>query len=184
MLVQLEGEELQAFEFLRQRLVVHMEERKTYERLATIECVLEDVLEVINEVEEVILPAPAALDDTPPQVKDLVEKVNLETEEEPMEVGLIHVRKKNGKIRVCVDYRDLNKATPKDVYPMPVADMLIDAVVGHEMLSFMDGTAGYHQILVAKADRHKTTFHCPAFIGAFEYVVMPFGMKNVGATYQ
>ena len=88
MLTHLEGEELQGFEFLHQRLVVHMKEREAYERLATIECVPEDVLEVIDEEEEVILPVPAALDDTPPQVKDLVEKVNLGTEEEPMEVGL------------------------------------------------------------------------------------------------
>ncbi|KAL6192126.1 hypothetical protein ACLB2K_038513 [Fragaria x ananassa] len=98
--------------------------------------------------------------------------------------NIVPVRKKNGKIRVCVYYRDLNKATPKDVYPMLVADMLIDAVAGHEMLSFMDDTASYHQIPVVEADRHKTTFRCPAFIGAFEYVVLPFGLKNVGATYQ
>ncbi|XP_062013814.1 uncharacterized protein LOC133730196 [Rosa rugosa] len=90
----------------------------------------------------------------------------------------------NGKMRVCVDYRDLNLATPKDVYPMSVADMLVDAVAGHELLSFMDGTAGYHQIPVAEEDRHKTAFCCPGFAGVFEYVVMPFGLKNAGATYQ
>ncbi|KAL6133619.1 hypothetical protein ACLB2K_065853 [Fragaria x ananassa] len=67
---------------------------------------------------------------------------------------------------------------------MLVADMLIDAIAGHEMLSFMDGTAGYHQISVAEADRHKTTFRCPAFIRAFKYVVMPFGLTNTEATYQ
>ncbi|KAL6214014.1 hypothetical protein ACLB2K_013452 [Fragaria x ananassa] len=98
--------------------------------------------------------------------------------------NIVPVHKKNGKIRVCVDYRDLNKATPKDVYPMHVADMLIDAVTEHKMLSFMDGTSGYHQILVVEADKHKTAFWCPAFIRAFEYVVMPFGLKNAGATYQ
>ncbi|XP_040369471.1 uncharacterized protein LOC121051315 [Rosa chinensis] len=91
---------------------------------------------------------------------------------------------KNGKMRVCVDYRDLNLATPKDVYPMPVADMLVDAVVGHELLPFMDGTAGYHQIPVAEEDMHKTAFWCPGFGGIFEYVVMPFGLKNAGAIYQ
>ncbi|XP_024196156.1 uncharacterized protein LOC112199358 [Rosa chinensis] len=93
------------------------------------------------------------------------------------------VRKKNGKMRVCVDYRDLNKATPKDVYPKPVADMLVDAVAGHELLSFMDGTSSYHQIPVAEEDRHKTAFRCPGFAGVFEYVVMPFSLKNAGATY-
>ena len=98
--------------------------------------------------------------------------------------NVVPVRKKNGKMRVCVDYRDLNNATPKDIYPMPVADLLIDAAAGHEVLSFMDGTAGYHQIPVAEEDRHKTAFRCPGFAGAFEYVVMPFGLKNAGATYQ
>ncbi|XP_062020894.1 uncharacterized protein LOC133737331 [Rosa rugosa] len=62
--------------------------------------------------------------------------------------------------------------------------MLVDAVAGHELLSFMDGTAGYHQIPVAEEDRHKTAFRCPGFAGVFEYVVMPFGLKNAGATYQ
>ncbi|KAL6125688.1 hypothetical protein ACLB2K_073742 [Fragaria x ananassa] len=119
-------------------------------------CILDDVLEVIDEEQEVILPAPTALDDTPPQVKDLVEKVNLGTEEEPMEVGLIglspfadHTRGKAGATGTAAN-EDRNKATPKDVYPMLVVDMLIDAVTGHEMLSFMDGTAGYHQIPVAE----------------------------------
>ncbi|XP_004306016.1 PREDICTED: uncharacterized protein LOC101304797 [Fragaria vesca subsp. vesca] len=98
--------------------------------------------------------------------------------------NVVPVRKKNGKMRVCVDYRDLNNATPKDIYPMHVADLLIDAAAGHEVLSFMDGTAGYHQIPVAEEDLHKTAFRCLGFAGAFEYVVMPFGLKNAGATYQ
>ncbi|XP_024172208.1 uncharacterized protein LOC112178274 [Rosa chinensis] len=61
--------------------------------------------------------------------------------------------------------------------------MLIDVVASHELLSFMDGTAGYLQIPVAIEDRHKTAFHYPCFMGVFEYVVMPFGLKNAGATY-
>ncbi|XP_024171593.1 uncharacterized protein LOC112177542 [Rosa chinensis] len=106
-------------------------------------------------------------------VKQEPRRMNAETQ-------ILVKEEKNGKIRVCVDYRDLNLATPKDVYPMPVADMLVDAVAGHELLSFMDGTAGYHQILVAEEDRHKTAFRCPGFAGVFEYVVMPFGLKNAG----
>ncbi|XP_050365493.1 uncharacterized protein LOC126784029 [Argentina anserina] len=94
--------------------------------------------------------------------------------------NIVPVRKKNGKIHVCVDYRNLNVETPKDVYPMPVADMLVDAVVGHELLSFMDGTAGYHQIPVYEPDRQKTAFRCPGFTGVFEYN----NMTNAGATYQ
>ena len=60
------------------------------------------------------------------------------------------IEKKDAQVRICIDFRDLNRATPKDEYPMPVADMLVDATVGLEMLSFMDGNAGYNQIFMAK----------------------------------
>ncbi|KAI5344324.1 hypothetical protein L3X38_012201 [Prunus dulcis] len=85
---------------------------------------------------------------------------------------------------VCVDYRNLNEATPKDEYPMPMADMLIDGATHNKILLFMDGNAGYNQIMVAEADIHKTTFRCPGAIRAYEYVVLPFRLKNAGATYQ
>ncbi|CAL2259831.1 unnamed protein product [Prunus armeniaca] len=80
--------------------------------------------------------------------------------------------------------RNLNEASPKDEYPMPMADMLVDGAAHNQMLSFMDGNAGYNQIMVAEGDIHKTAFMCPGHIGAFEYTVMPFGLRNTGATYQ
>ncbi|BFG41092.1 hypothetical protein CerSpe_273660 [Prunus speciosa] len=99
--------------------------------------------------------------------------------------NIVHVLKKVTKVvRVCVDYRNLNEATPKDEYPMPMADMLIDGVAHNKILSFMDGKAGYNQIMVAEKDIHKTTFRCPGAVGVYEYIVMPFGLKNAGATYQ
>ncbi|CAL9021020.1 unnamed protein product [Prunus brigantina] len=67
---------------------------------------------------------------------------------------------------------------------MPMADMLVDGAAHNQMLSFMDGNVGYNQIMVAKEDIHKTTFTCRGHIGAFEYTVMPFGLRNAGATYQ
>ena len=91
---------------------------------------------------------------------------------------------KTGAVRICVDYRNLNEASPKDEYPMPMADMLIDGAAHNQMLSFMDGNAGYNQIMMAEQDIHKTAFMCPGHIGAFEYTVMPFGLRNAGATYQ
>ena len=54
------------------------------------------------------------------------------------------VWKKNGKLRICIDFRDLNRATPKDEYPMPVAEVLVDVTAGHKMMSFLDGNAGYN----------------------------------------
>ncbi|CAL8992264.1 unnamed protein product [Prunus brigantina] len=67
---------------------------------------------------------------------------------------------------------------------MPMADMLVDGAAHNQMLSFMDGNASYNQIMVAEEDIHKTAFMCPGHIGAFEYTVMPFGLRNAGATYQ
>ena len=71
-----------------------------------------------------------------------------------------------------------------DGYLMPIADMLVDAVAGHKVISFMDGNAMYNQIFMAEEDIAKTAFRCPSAIGLFEWVVMTFGLKNAGATYQ
>ncbi|XP_068307484.1 uncharacterized protein [Pyrus communis] len=75
-------------------------------------------------------------------------------------------------------------ATPKDKYPMLISDLLIDAAPNHEILSFMDGHAGYNQIFIVEADVHKTAFHFPRAPYTYEWVVMLFGLKNVDATYQ
>jgi hypothetical protein len=93
-------------------------------------------------------------------------------------------KKESGKLRVCIDFHNLNRATPKDEYPMPIADILINNTSGNRIISFLDGNAGYNQIFMAEEDASKTTFICPGFIGLFEWVVMTFGLKNAGATYQ
>jgi hypothetical protein len=89
-----------------------------------------------------------------------------------------------GKIRMCVDFQNLNRATLKDEYPTPVADLLIDSASGNKVISFLFDNAGYNQIFMAKEDVSKTAFHCLWFVGLFEWVVLTFGLKNVGATYQ
>jgi hypothetical protein len=98
--------------------------------------------------------------------------------------SIVPVQKKDDWWWVCVDFRDLNRATPKDEYPMSVVETLINAAAGNKILSFMDGNAGYNQIFMALEDIHKTAFRVPSAVGLFEYVVMTFGLKNVGATYQ
>uniref|UniRef100_A0A2N9IRS3 RNA-directed DNA polymerase n=1 Tax=Fagus sylvatica TaxID=28930 RepID=A0A2N9IRS3_FAGSY len=96
--------------------------------------------------------------------------------------NIVPVKKKNGQIRCCVDFRNLNKACPKDEFPLPNMDLLIDSAAGHAMFSFMDGFSGYNQIRMSTKDAEKTAFRTP--IGNFYYTVMPFGLKNAGATYQ
>jgi hypothetical protein len=83
-----------------------------------------------------------------------------------------------------VDFGNLNRATPKDEYPMPVAETLINVATGNKILSFIDGNADYNQIVMAPKDIHKTAFKVPGVVGWFEYVVMTFGLKNAGTTYQ
>jgi hypothetical protein len=99
--------------------------------------------------------------------------------------NIVPVEKKNtGKIRICVDFKDLNRATSKDEYPMPIADELVNQASGNKIISFLDGNVGYNQIFMAEEDVSKTTFRCPRFVGLFEWVVMTFGLRNAGATYQ
>jgi hypothetical protein len=93
-------------------------------------------------------------------------------------------KKSIGKILVCVDFHNLNKATPKDEYPMPIADMLINNASAHRVISFLDDNAGYNQMFMVEEDMSKTAFHCPDFIGLFEWVAMIFGLKNASTTYQ
>jgi hypothetical protein len=89
-----------------------------------------------------------------------------------------------GKIHVCIDFCNLNRATTKDEYRMPIADMLVNDSSGHKVISFLDGNAGYNQIFMAEEDMYKTTFRCPGFVGLFGWVVMAFGLKNARATDQ
>src|SRR5450432_3937423 len=96
--------------------------------------------------------------------------------------NIVPVPKPNGKVRMCIDYRDLNKASPKDDFPLPHLDILVDNTAGYEMFSFMDGFSGYNQIRLAEEDQEKTAFISPW--GVWCYVVMPFGLRNAGATYQ
>ena len=96
--------------------------------------------------------------------------------------NVVMIKKANGKWRMCVDFTDLNKAFPKDSYPLPHIDQLVDSTAGHKLLSFMDAFSGYNQIRMDEADQKKMSFVTSQ--GLFCYEVMPFGLKNAGATYQ
>ncbi|XP_017252905.2 uncharacterized protein LOC108223256 [Daucus carota subsp. sativus] len=96
--------------------------------------------------------------------------------------NVVMVKKANGKWRMCVDYTDLNAACPKDPYPLPSIDQLIDATSGHLMLSFMDAFSGYNQVKMNPADIAKTAFITHRVV--YAYKLMPFGLRNAGSTYQ
>ncbi|KAI5322547.1 hypothetical protein L3X38_031619 [Prunus dulcis] len=94
----------------------------------------------------------------------------------------VMVRNATGGWRMCQDYTDLNKACPKDSFPLPQIDQLVDATAGHEPLSFMDAYSGYNQIFMHPSDSEHTAFITDN--GLYCYNVMSFGLKNAGATYQ
>ena len=95
---------------------------------------------------------------------------------------MVMVKKANGKWTMCVDFMNLNRACPKDSYLFPRIDTLVDSIARHQLLSFMDAFSGYNQIRMEEADQEKTSFVTSQ--GLFYYKVMPFGLKNAGATYQ
>ena len=96
--------------------------------------------------------------------------------------NVVMVKKVNGKWRMCVDFMDLNRAYPKDSYPLPRIDTLVDSTTRHQLLSFMDAFSGYNQIKMEETDQEKNSFVTSQ--GLFCYKVMPFGLKNIGVTYQ
>ena len=96
--------------------------------------------------------------------------------------NVVMVKKSNGKWRMCVDFTNLNRACPKDSFPLPKIDQLVDSTASHELLTFMDAFSGYNQIRMNEEDQEKTAFVTSQ--GLYCYRVMPFGLKNAGATYQ
>ena len=92
------------------------------------------------------------------------------------------MKKKNGKWRTCIDFTDLNRACPKDSFPLPWMDQLVDTTMGHQLLSFMDAYSRYNQIPIKPEDEEHTSFVTDQ--GLYCYKVMPFKLKNARATYQ
>jgi hypothetical protein len=91
------------------------------------------------------------------------------------------VPKANGKLRMCIDYTSLNKACPKDPYPLPRIDQIVDSTSGCDLLSFLDAYSGFHQIQMSREDRKHTAF--VTVDGLYCYVLMPYGLKNALPTF-
>jgi len=114
------------------------------------------------------------------EVQKLIKCGFIREEQHPDWVAnIVPILKKNGKIQICIDFCDLNIACPKDEFMLPIIVVMIDNTCGFERMSFMDEFSGYNQYL--EEEKH-TSFR--TLLGVFCYTVMPFGLKNTGATYQ
>ena len=95
--------------------------------------------------------------------------------------NIVPISKPDKSIRVCIYFQDLNKACPKDEFPLLNIDIIVDLMAGHEMFSLMDGFFGYNQIKIAPKDQENTAFTCPW--GTYCWNIIPFSLKNASATY-
>jgi len=117
------------------------------------------------------------------EVKKLIKSGFIWEDQHPNWVAnIVLVPKKNGKIEICIDYRNLNASCPKDEFPLPITDVMIKNMCNFQRISFMDGFSGYNHIKVHPEDEKHTSFNM--LLGVYCYTVMPFGLKNTSAIYQ
>lgn len=125
---------------------------------------------------------PTQLEEVRKHIQDLLEKDIIQPSTSPFASPIVLVRKKNGELRMCVDYRKLNAKTRRDAFPLPRIDESLDALKGANYFSTLDLASGYHQIAMDEEDRQKTAFITP--FGLFEFKRMPFGLCSAPATFQ
>ena len=125
--------------------------------------------------------APIELKELKLQLQELLEKGFFRPSVSPWGAPVLFVKKKDGTLRLCVDYRQLNEMTVKNKYPLPRIDDLFDQLKGSSVFTKIDLLYGYHQLRIKDTDVHKTTFITR--YGHYEFLVMPFGLTNAPAAF-
>ena len=115
-------------------------------------------------------------------VSTMLQQSVIEPAQSPWASNIVLVKKKDGSLRCCIDYRGLNNVTRKDAYPLPRTDVCLDAMNGAKWFTTFDLRSSYHQVELEPVDADKTAFICRE--GSFRFVTMPFGLCNAGATFQ
>ena len=125
---------------------------------------------------------PAEREEVQRQIQDLLSKGLIRPSTSPFGSPILFVKKKDGTLRMVIDYRSLNKITIKNKYPLPRIDDLFDRLQGGKYFSSLDLMSGYHQIRIKDSDVPKTAFRTP--VGHYEFLVLPFGLSNAPTTFQ
>jgi hypothetical protein len=125
--------------------------------------------------------APTELRELKEQLQDLMQKGSIRPSASPWGAPVLFVKKKDGSMRLCIDYRQLNRAIIRNKYPLPRIDNLFDQLQGAKVFSKIDLCSGYHQLKIKKEDIPKTAFR--THYGHYEFLVMPFGLTNAPAAF-